>query len=526
MNPRLFFKRLMGALMRAGTPLSVLLIALTLSQSSNAQAPYGSISGNVKDRADAVVPSATVKITHKETNQTRESAASPIGSFNFPTVQTGTYEITVSAAGFKTYRRSGVEVKLNNITRSDITLEVGGVSETVWVTVPNSAGEAVRAPEALNKASVSAAQQGGDSAFQFFSQEMSFDNRQVKGAPFSADIVSETIQNLPDGNRIVQRFEGRIYRDSQGRTRNERTYMMGGASDQKQTITIFDPVGVANYNLDPETRIARKANSYFRVAPPLPPPPPPPTVVSQSASANMEAPKKISVSGGVLQGSAIKKVQPPYPPIARSARASGAVQVQILISETGEVIEATVIAGHPLLRDAALQAARQWVFKPTELSGVAVKVQGVLTFNFSLNDEAPSSLASVRNIPKYNTNTEQLPKQMVEGVECEGTRAVTTMPAGAIGNERPIETVNETWFSQELKIMIMSKRSDPRFGETTYRVTNISRSEPDASLFQIPSEYTIVDNEAKRIEMDVKEVEKKFEDLKKKIEESRKPNNQ
>src|SRR5262245_62925742 len=135
MNPRLFFERLIGPLMSIGTPLSVLLIALTLSQSSNAQALYGSIAGNVKDISNAVIPGATVRITHKETNQTRETAASPIGSFNFPTVQTGTYEITVRSPGFKTYTRSGVEVMLNNITRSDITLDVGGVSETIWITV-------------------------------------------------------------------------------------------------------------------------------------------------------------------------------------------------------------------------------------------------------------------------------------------------------------------------------------------------------------------------------------------------------
>src|SRR5262249_34902986 len=155
-------------------------------------------------------------------------------------------------------------------------------------------------------------------------------------------------------------------------------------------------VGGMSYTLDPETRIARKANSYVRLAPLKPPPPP--TPVSPSPSANVETPKKIRVSGGVLQGTVIKKVQPPYPPIAKAAKASGAVEVQILIGETGEVIDANVIAGHPLLRDAALQAARQWVFQPTELSGEAVKVQGILTFNFSLNDEAPSSLASVRNI--------------------------------------------------------------------------------------------------------------------------------
>ncbi|HKE02672.1 MAG TPA: carboxypeptidase-like regulatory domain-containing protein, partial [Blastocatellia bacterium] len=145
MNPRLLFKRLMGPLMRIGTPLSVLLIALTLSQSSNAQALYGSIVGAVKDRSDAVIPGATVKITHKETNQTRETAASMTGSFNFPTVQTGTYEITVSKMGFKAYTRSGLKVTLNNITRSDITLEVGAVSETVSVTA-----NPIRAAELYN----------------------------------------------------------------------------------------------------------------------------------------------------------------------------------------------------------------------------------------------------------------------------------------------------------------------------------------------------------------------------------------
>jgi protein TonB len=114
-----------------------------------------------------------------------------------------------------------------------------------------------------------------------------------------------------------------------------------------------------------------------------PPPPPPPPTPKPTAEPT-PVPKKISVSGGVLQGSAIRKVQPPYPPIAKAARAAGAVQVQVTIGEDGRVIDAAVVSGHPLLRDAALQAARQWTFKPTELSGVPVKVQGVLTFNFTL----------------------------------------------------------------------------------------------------------------------------------------------
>ncbi len=370
-----------------------------------------------------------------------------------------------------------------------VTVQSGdGQHATPGIRVPDPMGGGLRGPDGFNAVWVAGAQTGGDNVFQFFSQEMSFDNRLVKGAPFSAETVSETIQTLPDGNRIVQRSEGHIYRDSQGRTRNERTFQMGGSSEQKRTISIFDPVAGASYILDPETRIAREMNSFARVPPP---PPPPPPALAPAASASGEAPKKITVSGGVLQGSALRKVQPPYPPVAKAARAEGAVQVQVVISEAGEVIEASVVSGHPLLRDAALQAARQWQFKPTELQGKPVKVQGILTFNFTLGDNPVPPADAARRITKFSTNSEELGKQMIEGVECEGVRAVTTIPAGAVGNERPIEMVNETWYSPELKMTILSKRNDPRFGESTYRVTNLSRAEPDAALFQIPSDYTI-----------------------------------
>jgi periplasmic protein TonB len=112
---------------------------------------------------------------------------------------------------------------------------------------------------------------------------------------------------------------------------------------------------------------------------PPPPPPPPPRPTPEPT------PKKIqNISSGVLPGLAIKKLRPTYPSIARAARASGEVLIQVLISEDGRVEDAQVISGHQLLREAALQSARQWVFRPTTLSGVPVKVQGVLTFNFIL----------------------------------------------------------------------------------------------------------------------------------------------
>ncbi len=112
--------------------------------------------------------------------------------------------------------------------------------------------------------------------------------------------------------------------------------------------------------------------------------PEPPQATAEPKSPSPTAIKKLKVSGGVLSGYAIKKFQPQYPTIAKAHRAQGQVQVQVTISVAGRVTEAEVISGHILLRDAALQAAKQWVFKPTELSGYPVQVQGVLTFNFTL----------------------------------------------------------------------------------------------------------------------------------------------
>ena len=92
--------------------------------------------------------------------------------------------------------------------------------------------------------------------------------------------------------------------------------------------------------------------------------------------------------------------------------------------------------------------------------------------------------------------TESLGTRMIEGVQAEGTRTTITIPAGQIGNERPIEIVSETWYSPELKMDVMTKRSDPRFGETTYQLNNIQRIEPLMSLFQPPADYTIEDEPA------------------------------
>jgi hypothetical protein len=90
-------------------------------------------------------------------------------------------------------------------------------------------------------------------------------------------------------------------------------------------------------------------------------------------------------------------------------------------------------------------------------------------------------------------STEDLGTQTMEGVLVEGTRTTRTIPAGEIGNEKPISIVTEVWTSPELKTVVMSKRSDPRMGEHTFQLTNIVRAEPDASLFKVPADFKIVE---------------------------------
>jgi hypothetical protein len=90
--------------------------------------------------------------------------------------------------------------------------------------------------------------------------------------------------------------------------------------------------------------------------------------------------------------------------------------------------------------------------------------------------------------------TEDLGSQTMEGVPVKGVRRTRTIPAGQIGNDRPITIITEVWTSPDLKTVVYSKRSDPRIGEQTFRLTNIVRTEPDATLFTVPADFKIVDD--------------------------------
>ena len=133
-----------------------------------------------------------------------------------------------------------------------------------------------------------------------------------------------------------------------------------GSSDSNAAVAMPSGPGTGTVVTAPPVKIADE-------------PPPPPE----------EKPKpRAPISGGVLNGKAISLPKPAYPPIARAAHASGTVVVQVTIDENGSVISASAVSGHPLLTQAAVNAARQARFSPTKLSGQPVKVTGVIQYNF------------------------------------------------------------------------------------------------------------------------------------------------
>jgi hypothetical protein len=92
-----------------------------------------------------------------------------------------------------------------------------------------------------------------------------------------------------------------------------------------------------------------------------------------------------------------------------------------------------------------------------------------------------------------NTIIEDLGTVNINGVPARGTRTTTIVPAEAIGNDTEFRSVDERWFSPDLNLLVKSVSTDPRFGTSTYELTNISRRPPDPALFRVPADYTIID---------------------------------
>jgi len=272
-----------------------------------------------------------------------------------------------------------------------------------------------------------------DGNFLFVASE-SFEGKLVKGAPYSAEAVTEHVQVLADGNRIVNKFSSTVYRDSEGRTRREQTLkglgVLGTGQEPLQTIFINDPVAGVTYSLDSRTRTAIK-----------------------SAQFTFEWKAKPGVSGTDGEGRTFEfKVAPG--------------------GNAGGMVMTAPPLGTPPPPNARVV---------TETQQISIAGGGAASYVFRRSGGPNSN----------DVKEEKLGTQNIEGVAAEGTRTTITIPAGEIGNDRAIEIVSERWYSPELQLVVMTRHSDPRSGETTYKLTNINRTEPAKSLFEVPGDYTI-----------------------------------
>jgi hypothetical protein len=128
---------------------------------------------------------------------------------------------------------------------------------------------------------------------------------------------------------------------------------------------------------------------------------------------------------------------------------------------------------------------------PTAVVGGVVSASGIVVMSGVAAPFNRDPRLAAGNAPK--TTSESLGTQVIEGVTAEGTRRTTTWAVGTVGNDREIVVTNETWFSRQLQVTVLTKTSDPRSGETTTKLANISLAEPDPSLFMPPLDYTIKD---------------------------------
>jgi hypothetical protein len=267
---------------------------------------------------------------------------------------------------------------------------------------------------------------------------MAVESRITTGAPYAGEAVNESVQVLADGNRISKRTVTRVYRDSEGRTRRESI----GKDGQVESISITDPVAHVTYSLDPRTKEAYR-NSVVMVTP------------DGIATFTMAQGPGLQVGSKTPDG-VVTKIEGKEEKEAAEVRARATAGARSGGSgRSGEPVATTFAAG--------------------ERGGFVAATMPSLAVPMSAG----------------KTTKEDLGQQLVEGVMAAGSRATMTIEAGAIGNEQPLQIVSEQWFSADLQLLILTKHSDPRAGESTFRLTNITQAEQPRSLFELPPDYTL-----------------------------------
>lgn len=334
--------------------------------------------------------------------------------------------------------------------------------------------------------------------------------RVVKGAPYSAEAISETVQVLGDGNRIVRKTLSRIARDGEGRTRQERL----GSDGQVASVFINDPVAGKRWMLTP----ARKSAVELPAGGPgaLAGMPPMPAGGGEELRSWGEEMRRWArefserfrgepMSGAPREGrEANRQVS-----VTRSA--DGRTETREVVVDVVRVTDGSTAGSTapaepgrgspmspmpPMPPVPPMPPMPAMPLPPAVGPGAAVPpVPPVPGFG------APLMIAP----PPGPGTTTSLGSREFDGVRADGTRTTWTIAAGKIGNEKPIEIVAERWYSPELMLVVASRHADPRSGETSYRLAGLKRGEPDAALFKVPADY---ETRAARVERSVR-IEKK-----------------
>ncbi len=134
---------------------------------------------------------------------------------------------------------------------------------------------------------------------------------------------------------------------------------------------------------------------------------------------------------------------------------------------------------------------RTFNFNKDGSAGTTMSQQMIVVKGMADAQAAAEAKAQLRKLPSQDAKKETLPTQIMEGVNCEGVRLTNTIEAGAIGNDRPIQSTEERWYSPDLQVNLLVRKTDPRTGEDTVRLTNVRRIEPDPTLFTVPPGYQL-----------------------------------
>jgi hypothetical protein len=280
--------------------------------------------------------------------------------------------------------------------------------------------------------------------------------RVVKGQPYSADVVTETNQTLPDGNVISHRNVNKVWRDGEGRTRQE-SYR----EEKLRSVYISDPVGKIAYTVIPGSKIAI-------------------AIPRVDITHEMMAPHARIERRGRTSSTTSETSSDGRRVVVRTVESDGQPgvreEVRVQVVRVGDDANVQIV---PPPVPPVPPTPHVHPVPPIPPVPPIAMIPGVNTMRFE----------STAHLGKGDAKS--LGTKDFDGVKAEGKQTTWTIPAGKIGNKNPITVTSESWYSPDLQVTVYSRHNDPRTGESLYRLASIKRAEPSADLFKVPEGYEV-----------------------------------